>query len=142
MKYPNYPLREQVRLGPTEEHVVGVQLSLALEAALRVWNWYCDGVILLPNELLIIEAKVHPDPAAVGQVLFYRELANSTPDFQPYLSIPFYPLVLYAEDDSGVSKFARRMGCRVEVYTPPWIADYLQLVQFRRRSSASGGSAG
>jgi len=133
VKYPGVYLREQVRVGPTHESVVGVAINPVLESMLRNWNWYCDGLIALPDQVLIIEAKVHPDPGAVGQVLFYRQIAISTPELTPLLQLPWFPVVLWAEVDDGVAKFAQQMGCRVEVYTPPWIADYLQLVQFRHR---------
>ena len=43
--------------------------------------------------------------------------------------------VLFAEADNDVSDFARALGVAVFTYTPMWIADYLQLVQFRARSS-------
>ena len=140
LKYPGYWLREQVRLGPTQSSLVNVQVSPALEAALRVWNWYADGVLVAPGEVLVIEAKVQPTPAAVGQVLFYLELMASTPELTASLSLPFVPMVLFAESDSRVTRFAQAKGVRVEIYTPAWIADYLTQVQFRRRSTAVPGA--
>lgn len=137
VKYPGYFLREQVRVGPTHESVVGVTIPPALAAALKNWNWYCDGLIVLPDSVLIIEAKVHPDPGAVGQVLFYREIAIGTPELAPLLALPWYPVVLWAEIDDGLNKWAQKFGVRVEVYTPQWIADYLQSVQLRHRRSVS-----
>lgn len=140
VKYPGATFREQVRLGPTQESVVGVQINATLAAMLRNWNWYADGLIVTESEVLLIEAKVQPNPSAVGQVLFYRQLMVSTPELTPLLAMPFQAVVLFAELDDEVSKFARGLGVRVETYTPQWIADYLQLVQFRRRSTASPGS--
>jgi hypothetical protein len=136
LKYPQGRLLEQVRLGPTEAKLQGVTVSPALERALRVENWYADGLIPLPDQVLIIEAKVKATPGAVGQVKFYLRQAFATPDLQPYMHLQFVPVVLFAEDDGAVSQFARNEGCRVEIYTPQWIADYLTQVQFRNRSSA------
>lgn len=140
VKYPGILLREQVRLGPTEEGVVGVAINPALERALRVWNWYADGLLATPSETLLIEAKVHPDPGAIGQILFYRQLVMTTPGIVDLLGVPLVAVVLFAETDSEVTRFAQQLGVRVETYTPAWIADYLQLVQFRRRSTAPGGN--
>lgn len=137
VNYPGIYLQEQIRLGPTVESVKGVTLSPALEAALRVWNWYADGWLAAPTENLLIEAKVHPDPGAVGQVLFYRSLVLQTPAIVDRLAFPIVPMVLFAEDDSGVTKFAQSLGCRVAIFTPDWIADYLTQVQFRRRGTPS-----
>ena len=68
MKYPGVRLWEQVRLGPTEVKLVGVHIDPALENAIRVENWYADGILMLPNEILIVEAKMQPTPSASSQV--------------------------------------------------------------------------
>jgi hypothetical protein len=136
LKYPGAKLLEQVRLGPTEAKLSGVTVSPALERALRVENWYADGVIALPDQVLFIESKVKATPGAVGQVKFYIRQAFATPDLQPLMSLAFVPVVLFAEDDAAVSQFCRNEGCRVEIFTPQWIADYLTQVQFRNRSTA------
>jgi len=139
-KYPGQKLIEQMRLGPTSAKLVGVTVHPSLEAALRVENWYADVVIVLPHEVLCIEAKIKANPSAVGQALFYLRLMMSTPELQMYMQVPFVPVVLFAEDDQAVGNFARGMGCRVELYTPGWIADYLTQVQFRKRSTAPPGA--
>ena len=133
--FPGEQLVEQLRLGPTSSHLVGVTVTPALEAALRVSNWYADGVLFLSDKTLIIEAKIKPNPSAVGQVLFYRRLANRTPVFQARLNLPIEAAVLFAEADNDVTDYARALGVVVFTFTPMWIADYLQLVQFRARSS-------
>ena len=135
VKYPGVLLQEQVRLGPTSASVVNMQLSPALEAALRVENWYADGLLITPSEVVCVEAKVASSPGAVGQVLFYQRLLVGTPQLTPYLALPFVACVLFAEKDDTVDQWARQMGVRVEIYTPSWIADYLTQVQFRRRTT-------
>lgn len=133
--YPNLPIFEQFRLGPTVSHLVGVTVTPALEAALRVNNWYADAVIFPGNETVIIEAKVKPTPSAVSQVQFYAGLLGRTPQMQNRLHLPVTQVVLFAENDPVVTAFAQTHGVRVAVYTPSWIADYLQLVQFRWRTA-------
>lgn len=140
IKYPGATFREQIRLGPTEESVVGVQINAAFAAMLRNWNWYADGLIVTDSEVLLIEAKVQPNPSAIGQVLFYRQLMISTPELAPLLAMPFQAVALFAESDNEVTRFARGLGVRVETYTPTWIVDYLTQVQFRRRSTPSPGA--
>ncbi len=139
-KYPLAQVFYELRLGPTTKTLVGVQVSPALEAMLRVANWYADCVVVTPTEVLVIEAKVDADAGAVGQVLFYRTLIYSTPSLQGYTTMPVQPVVLFAQDDSGVTPFARGLGCRVEIYTPPWIATYLEQRQFRNRSTLPPGA--
>ena len=134
-KYPTAQVFYEIRLGPTSKALVGFQVSPALEAMLRVANWYADCVIVTPTEGIVVEAKVDPDPGAVGQVLFYRTLIYSTPSLVQFATLSFQPVVLFAEDDSGVTPFARGLGVRVEIYTPAWIATYLEQRQFRSRST-------
>jgi hypothetical protein len=139
-KYAGAQVFYELRLGPTSKSLVGVQVSPALEAMLRVANWYADAVVVTPAEVLVIEAKVDPNPGAVGQVLFYRTLIYSTPALQAFTTMPVTPVVLFAEDDSGVTPFARGLGVRVEIYTPAWIAQYLDTRQFRNRSTPIPGT--
>lgn len=117
VKYAGAQVFYELRLGPTQKSLAGVQVSPALEAMLRVANWYADCVIVTGTEVLVVEAKVDPVPGAVGQVLFYRTLIYATPALQPYTAMPVTPVVLFAEDDSGVTPFARGLGVRVEIYT-------------------------
>jgi hypothetical protein len=133
LKYPQYHLYEQMRLGPTSSTLVGVNVSPALEAMLRVNNWYADGVIALPNEVLFVESKMQSTPGAISQVKFYVREGMRTPALQNLMAIPFIPVVLFAESDNDVNMFARQEGVRVEIYTPSWISDYLTQVQFRNR---------
>lgn len=124
-----------MRLGPTTVHLVGVTVNPALEAALRVNNWYADGVIETDDAVLIIESKVKPNPGAVGQVLFYLRLAYSTPALQNAMSKPFQAWCLFGESDDTLSAWAHGLGVSVATYTPKWIADYLQSSQLRNRST-------
>lgn len=142
LHYPNALVMYQLRLGPTNRSLVNVEVTPALERMLRVANWYADAVILDQGEGLMVEAKVEPNPSAIGQALFYLRLYWQTPELAGYAHLPFTPLVLFAENDPAVTDFARSLGVRVEIYTPPWIAQYLEQVQFRGRGSRSPSPTG
>lgn len=142
LRYPGAMVFYQLRLGPTSRSLVNVQVTPELERMLRVANWYADAVVLTDSGGLMVEAKVEPDPRAVGQVLFYLRLYWSTPELAPYAHLPFTPVVLFAESDPTVTDFARSLGVRTEIYTPTWIAQYLERQQFRNRSSSKGSPTG
>ena len=141
LKYPKAQVLYELRLGPTQKHLVNVAVTPALEAMLRLSNWYADAVVLSPSEALVVECKMDPNPSAVGQVLFYLRLLGSTPALVSYQNLSVVPVVLFAEDDNEVTNWARGLGCRVEIYTPSWIADYLTQVQFRNRSTSPSGAS-
>jgi len=113
------------RLGPTIQENLSVPMSPALEANLRNRNWYPDAIVITPSELWVIEAKLEAKPGAVGEALFYSTLVGTTPDLQWALNRAVVPVVLFGRIDDTVARFARGYGVRVEFYTPPWIADYL-----------------
>ena len=146
LRYPGVPLLEQMRLGPTSSELAGRTVSPAMQRMLSVYNWYADGVIVLDDQVLCIEAKVRATPAAVSQVEFYLHQMIRTPAMQQYMNRPFVPVVLWAIDDPQVSAFARSRGARVEVYTPSWIEEYMTSVLYRTRSTnppePSAGSSG
>jgi hypothetical protein len=129
--FPGVKVQEQFRLGPTTLHLVGVTVTPAFEAALRVNNWFADAIMMLPSETMIVEAKVRPTPSAVSQVQFYADLLPTTPEMQTRLGLPIRCVLLFAEDDPRVTNFARRHGCAVYIYTPSWIQDYLANVQYK-----------
>ena len=133
LKYPQGQLFENVRLGPTQAKLVGVEVSPGFARALMVELWYADGLIVLPDQVLVVEAKVKATPGAVGQVKFYIRQLMRMPEMNDLLRLPLIPVVLFAEDDDEVTKFCRQEGVRVELYTPAWIVDYLNQVQFRNR---------
>lgn len=141
LRFPNALVYYQLRLGPTSRHLVNVTVTPALERMLRVANWYADAVILDQSEGLMVEAKVEPNPSAIGQVLFYLRLYWQTPELAAYAHLPFRPVVLFAEEDPHVTDFARSLGVSVYTYTPTWIAQYLETRQFRGRGARQGSSS-
>jgi hypothetical protein len=137
LRYPGAQVWYELRLGPTSRDLIGVTVSPNLEAMLRVANWYADAVIYDGNELVLVEAKIEPNPSALGQVLWYYQLIRTTPVLSTYATAPVVPVVLFGEDDATLNAWVRSMGIRVELYTPPWIAEYLVNRQFRNRRTNS-----
>jgi len=134
LRYPGVTSLGRMRLGPTAATVRGVTLPPPYEAMLQVLNWYADAIVIAPAEQLVVEAKVIAKPDAIGQVLFYQRLISRTAELTAYLQVVFQPVVLFAEEDLEVSAFARSLGVRVEIYTPPWIASYVATVQYKPRT--------
>ena len=134
-RYPGVPLLEQFRLGPTSSELNGRTVSPAMQRMLSVYNWYADGVMVLDDQVLCIEAKVRATPAAVSQVEFYLHQMIRTEALQKYMNRPFVPVVLWAIDDPAVSNYARNRGVRVEVFTPSWVEEYMTSVLYRTRAT-------
>jgi hypothetical protein len=133
-RYPDATMTGRIRLGPTRRTAPGGNLTPAMEAMLSVENWYPDALVLSKDELLIVEAKVNPKPAAIGEVLFYHRLIARTPELAAHVQYHFQPMVLFGEDDPDVNAFARSLGVRVEIFIPPWLAGYLLRRSYRGRN--------
>lgn len=142
LRYPGVRSSGRLRLGPTTVTVVGRELTPEQVRMLSVENWYADAIVLAPGEQLVVEAKVQAKPAAIGEVLFYQRLLARTPELQGFGAVRFQPLVLFAESDADVTDFAHGLGVRVEIYSPPWIADYIARIQFRGRTARISSAAG
>lgn len=127
----------ELRLGPTVMSTNGLALTPQLEAMLRNANWYADLVGPSQGVLLVVEAKVVSNPGAIGQLQHYVDLVPSTPKLARFLNRPIVPVLLVAVDDSVIHQTAINKGIRVEVFSPPWIQEYLQAKHFRRRFSSS-----
>jgi hypothetical protein len=128
---PDYELR----LGPTPLTTQLSGLTPGMQALLRNSNRYADLVGITDKEIQVVEAKMIADPGAVSQVLHYRDLVYATPLLQQYTARVVQPVLLWAVDDAIVHKTAVRQGIRVIVFTPSWVAEYLQRSFLRGRGS-------
>lgn len=115
----------EARLGPTPLLAGSAEVTPEIAAMLRRANRYADLVGALNGELLVVEAKVILSPDAIGQLLAYLPLVESSPVRDKWPSMPIRGVILCAVDDPHVSNLALTHGIRVIVYQPPWIADYL-----------------
>lgn len=131
----------ELRLGQTKQHTNGLALTPELEEMLRNSNWYADLVGPSQGVLLVIEAKIVASPAAIGQLEHYVQLVWSTPKLREFLNRPIVPVLLCAVDDSMIHQSAMNKGIRIEVFSPPWIQEYLKTKHFRRRFSNPSGES-
>jgi hypothetical protein len=127
----------ELRLGPTVMSTNGLPLTPKLENMLRVANRYADLVGPSQGRLLVVEAKVVADTAALGQLEGYRSLVPTTPALQQYRSLPIVAVLLCAVRDSLVDQMAQQKAIAVDVYSPAWIQEYLTAKYYKRRFVAS-----
>ena len=134
-RYPDGEIIGRIRLGPTRRSAPGVELSPSVAKLLSVENWFPDALVLDADECLIVEAKINPKPAAIGEVLFYQRLIWRTPGLEPFQQFVFQPVVLFGEDDPDINDFARSLGVRVEIHAPQWLESHLLDRQLKNRAS-------
>lgn len=116
----------ELRLGPTPQVANGVYVAPQYARMLSVFNRYADLVGIARGEIQVVEAKMQFDPGAISQVDLYRDLVLTTPLIQQYPNRVVTPIILVAIDDPIVHQKATAAGIRVELFTPPWVNDWLQ----------------
>jgi hypothetical protein len=130
----------ELRLGPTPLSANAPVLTPEVEAMLRVFNRYADMIGITPREIQVIEAKMVAEPGAVSQLQHYIDLVHTTPLVRDWAPRSVQGVLLFAVNDPIVAQRANSVGIRVEIYTPAWTQDYLNLKYFRRQKIIPSGS--
>ena len=115
----------ELRLGPTPQVTGGGYVAPNYARMLSVFNRYADLVGIARGEILVVEAKMQFDPGAISQVQHYVDLVLQTELVKQYAARVVSPVILVAIDDPIVHQRATAAGIRVELYTPPWVNDWL-----------------
>lgn len=99
----------RVRLGvlPTKE-------MARMYAVLLRW---ADAIVLEKGQVKIIEAKLRPDPGAVGQLELYKQLFPHTPEFSEFKNWPLVLVLLTATLDLNMVEMCSKKGIQYEVFS-------------------------
>lgn len=121
----------ELRLGPTPLDASGAPVSPRVANMLMRANRYADLIGPIHPYLLVVECKVVADPQAISQLQHYVNLVYASPIWSQYPGYVIQPVLLWAVDDPIVSQMAIAAGIRVVVYTPSWVANYLETKFYR-----------
>ena len=94
-----------------------------MQAFHLVGRW-ADIVTFEPDIVTIIEAKLEPDPKAIGQLLQYKNMFAETPRFHMYANWQVNLLFLTSRVDTHVQELCEQQGIAYEVFRPEWIPSY------------------
>ena len=133
VRYPGKRTLQRVRVGqvPSDLEVAG--LEDAEIRMLGVWRRWVDALVVDPPVLRVIEASMVPDPGDVSQLELYMHLVPKTPDLEEFVDLTPIGLLVYAIDDPVIHRLAADRGFTVEIYQPPWLAQYLKRIFPRER---------
>ncbi|MDI6721338.1 MAG: hypothetical protein QMD85_03040 [Candidatus Aenigmarchaeota archaeon] len=100
------PQWKKVRLGKvnTQAEAYGAKVLLRWADAV-----YIDEAA---GRINIIEAKLRPDPSAIGQLELYSQLIRETPEFSAYADYAVQLISLNAMEDLEVRRFAESKGIK------------------------------
>jgi len=137
--YPGDAWMTRVRLGSPKPSTPRPDMTPEERAMIGVWRRWADALVILPEELLLVEAAIRPNPGKISQLELYAMLLPHTPEFSQYRSRRVTMVLLYAIEDPAVILLARRKGIRCIQYKPTWLPAYLELLMPRERRGSRLG---
>jgi hypothetical protein len=96
----------------------------------RRWRFWIDAVVILKNAMVLIEGKIRKPAEGIGQVLLYRSLLPQTPELEPYKHLPVRMVIVTPRPDPRIIEFANTYGLTIDIYTKPWVQEYLRSLGF------------
>ena len=127
-KFPNATIFYNFKLGgvPSSLHRdpnVAENPNIAMP-----WARYVDACVILPDKMLLIEAKLPAKLEAVAQLMLYRQLVPKTPQLSQYLNRVLELRIVTARPDPELVRFANEQGIQVEIYQPDYAMEYLAVL--------------
>lgn len=131
--YPHAGIRFRVDLGNLTPAIQGTNLTAAEARALGRSRRWVDAMVVEPNAVHLIEAKIRLSPGALEQLELYRRLFPLTPELKHLQHITPTLHLVFAVEDPVLSAIARERGVQVHIFRPPWVDEYLQQLLHRER---------
>lgn len=115
LNHPTALQWRRVRIGPLPSK----ELSRMYQQTLR----WVDGIFIEDNIVHIIEAKLKPDPRAIGQLQLYRRLFSETPEFTMFHGFQVKTILLTTAKDHNVETLAADNNIEYVIYSPAWVKE-------------------
>jgi len=137
--YQGVEYRTRIRLGKIQPRLDGKYITEEERLNLGTFRRWADALVILPDRLILIEAKIRPQPGVISQLQLYKRLLPNTPELQRFRDRPLEMLLVYAIRDDLLISMAREEGIRCIQYRPAWVDEYLkELYPRERRATRSG----
>lgn len=137
--YPGDDYRTRIRLGKIQPRIEGTFLTEEERLHLGVFRRWADALVIQPDRLILIEAKIRPQPGVISQLQLYKRLVPNTPELQRFLDRPLEMLLVYAIQDALLIEMAREAGIKCIHYRPEWIDEYIAELYPRERRATRPG---
>lgn len=97
---------------------VGYSKGLGL---MRPFRPEADAVVILPNYIVIVEAKVWQVVNGLAKLPLYKSLVPFTPELRQYLPREILMELVVGESNPNLEIMARDAGVKLQIYNPPWL---------------------
>jgi len=128
-RYSSFPFIMNVPLGKVSEDLmrdVGYKTALGIS---RPFRPIADALVVLPNYLLLIEAKVWSVIDGLAKLPLYKSLVPFTPELREYRSRKVIMQLVVAWTNPNLEIMARSQGVSLKLYNPPWLVEVTESMQ-------------
>lgn len=109
-KFRTKPQWKRVRLGQAANQSEAKIYSVTLR--------WADAIVISEGFVIIIEAKLRPEPGAFGQLENYKKLFPATPEFSQWKDWPIKMVLLTPKIDLNLVELATDKGIDYVVFIP------------------------
>lgn len=99
----------RVRIGP----IPSKQMAREYMVLLR----WVDAIVVKEGIVYLIEAKIRPEPGAIGQLELYKELFPQTLEFSAYENYPVQMILLSSIPDLSIAELCSKKGIAFELFS-------------------------
>lgn len=124
LTYPDDTIKLNVPLGTAPD---GVIKAMGLGRALRQFRPFrpeADAVILRPNEIVLIEAKIMKALDGLAKLPIYRDLISYTPELADFWELPVRCVLITPKPPLWFERVAKNFDIEYVIYSPDWIQKY------------------
>jgi hypothetical protein len=121
--YPTAEVRLSCPLGGIPKETLRDYGLLKGLRVYRPWRPEVDGVVILKNMVILIEAKVFKYMDGLSKLPVYKSLIPQTPELKHVAHLPVYMKLLIPYRIPWVLEAAKDLGVTVEVWTPDFIRE-------------------
>jgi len=124
--YSGFSFILNVPLGSVSESLMakeGYQRALGLS---RPFRPIADAVVVLPNYLLLVEAKVWNVVNGLAKLPLYKSLVPVTPELKQYRPRGVIMQLVVGWTNPNLERMAIAADVALKVYSPPWLEEVVQ----------------
>ncbi|MGH7375866.1 MAG: hypothetical protein ACREKK_00420 [Candidatus Methylomirabilales bacterium] len=141
--FPQAQVVFRARLGAVDVTLADTQLTEPELRAVGVIRRFVDALVIEPERVHLVEAKLRSVPGALEQLDLYARLLPLTPEYQQVRDRPITRHLVWVIRDPVVEALARERGILVHEYHPAWVDEYLkQLTPRMQKGTEPGGLFG
>jgi hypothetical protein len=142
-KFPRTSFSLNTPIGPLPNLASFKDEPANIRGILSTMRRRVDLVVKGAGEVLLAEGKIRTNGMEIGQLLLYRKLFASTPEFADVAGLPIRLRIVAFINDNISRSVARDVGIEFELFQPMQVAEKIRIMpgarfkQFQERGSST-----